>query len=274
MHLEQDEAAYRTDRRTVGRTVRGGPDGPREWAQGEIAGEGDIKQWSYAMLAALMQKVEVRITRIHGLCDLVNDRLFGGGLGMRKGQKHWVIAALAVFLLSGCAGLLVGGAAVGVSVAHDRRTTGTIVDDQNIVLNLYAALNQQLPPGNRINIDSYNRTVLLTGEVVSEPVRRRAEHIALNIEPPVQRVHNELAIGPPRSLSDRGSDSLLGTQVKTALFQVRIPDFDPSRVKVVSEKGVIYLLGLLRPNEADAVADAASRVGGVRQVVTLFEMID
>jgi osmotically-inducible protein OsmY len=193
---------------------------------------------------------------------------------MKITQKSGVVAVLAAFLLTGCAGLLVGGAAVGVSVAHDRRTTGTIVDDQNIVLNLYSALNQQLPPGNRINIDSYNRTVLLTGEVVSEQVRRRAESIASGIEPPVQRVHNELTIGPPRSLSDRGGDSVLGTQVKTALFQVKIPDFDPSRVKVVAENGVIYLLGLLRSNEADAVANAASRVGGVRQVVTLFEVID
>jgi osmotically-inducible protein OsmY len=193
---------------------------------------------------------------------------------MNTGQKQWAIAVLAVFILNGCAGLLVGGAAVGVSVAHDRRTTGTIVDDQNIVLNLYSALNQQLPPGNRINIDSYNRTVLLTGEVVSDQVRRRAERIALSIEPPVRRVHNELVIGPPRSFSERGGDSVLGTQVKAALFQVRIPDFDPSRVKVVAENGVIYLLGLLRSNEADAVANAASRVDGVRQVVTLFEIID
>jgi osmotically-inducible protein OsmY len=193
---------------------------------------------------------------------------------MKMGQKCGVIVVLATFMLSGCAGLLVGGAAVGVSMAHDRRTAGTIVDDQNIVLNLYAALNQQLPPGNRINITSYNRTVLLTGEVVSEQVRRRAESIASNIEPPVQRVHNELVIGPPRSLSDRGGDSMLGTQVKTALFQVRIPDFDPSRVTIVAESGVVYLLGLMRPNEADAVADVASRVSGVRQVVTLFEMID
>jgi osmotically-inducible protein OsmY len=114
----------------------------------------------------------------------------------------------------------------------------------------------------------------LTGEVVSEPARRRAESIALNIEPPVRRVHNELVLGPPRTLSDRGGDTLLGTQVKTALFQVRIPDFDPSRVKVVAENGVVYLLGLMRPNEADAVADVASRVSGVRQVVTLFEIID
>ena len=193
---------------------------------------------------------------------------------MKTGHKRWMIAILAIFLLNGCAGLLVRGAAALVRMAHDRRTTGTIVDDQNIVLNLYSALNQQLPPGNRINIDSYNRTVLLTGEVVSEQVRRRAESIALGIEPPVRRVHNELVIGPPRSLSDRSGDTVLGTQVKAALFQVKIPDFDPSRVKVVAENGVVYLLGLLRPNEADAVANAASRVGGVRQVVTLFEVIE
>lgn len=183
-------------------------------------------------------------------------------------------AMLSIALLSGCAGLLIGGTAVGVSVAHDRRTTGTVVDDQTIELKLYDALNQQLPPGNRIGVTSYNGAVLLTGEAVSEAVRQRAEAITRGITPPVREVYNELVIGRPRSFSDRSSDGLLTAKAKTALFQVEIKDFDPTRVKVITERGVVYLMGLVRPNEADAAAKVVSQVGGVRQVVTLFEYIN
>lgn len=185
-----------------------------------------------------------------------------------------VSAVLSVALLSGCAGLLVGGAAVGVSVAHDRRTTGTVVDDQTIELKVYDALNQKLPPGNRVSTTSYNGVVLLTGEVVSEAVRQRAETIARSVVPPVREVYNELTVGSPKSFSSLSNDGLLTTKVKTALFQIRIQDFDPSRVKVVTERSVVYLLGLVRPNEADAAANVASQVSGVRQVVTLFEYIN
>lgn len=183
-------------------------------------------------------------------------------------------AVLSITLLSGCAGLLIGGTAVGVSVAHDRRTTGMVVDDQTIELKLYDALNQQLPPGNRISATSYNGTVLLTGEAVSEAARQRAEAIARGITPPVREVYNELVIGRPRSFSDRSSDGLLTAKAKAALFQVEIKDFDPTRVKVITERGVVYLMGLVRPNEADAAAKVVSQVGGVRQVVTLFEYVN
>lgn len=183
-------------------------------------------------------------------------------------------AILSTILLSGCAGLLIGGTAVGVSVAHDRRTTGTVVDDQTIELKLYDALNQQLPPGNRISATCYNGTVLLTGEAVSEAARQRAEMIARGVTPPVREVYNELVIGRPRPFSERSSDGLLTAKVKTALFQIKINDFDPTRVKVVTERGVVYLMGLVRPNEADAAANIASQVGGVRQVVTLFEYVN
>lgn len=185
-----------------------------------------------------------------------------------------VSAVLSIALLSGCAGLLVGGAAVGVSVAHDRRTTGTVVDDQTIELKVYDALNQKLPPGNRVSTTSYNGVVLLTGEVVSEAVRQRAETIARSVVPPVREVYNELTVGSPKSFSSLSNDGLLTTKVKAALFQIRIQDFDPSRVKVVTERSVVYLMGLVRPNEADAAANVASQVSGVRQVVTLFEYIN
>ena len=181
--------------------------------------------------------------------------------------------ALALFL-NGCAGLLVGGAATGVTVVHDRRTAGTVIDDQTIELKLQDALNQQLPPGNHISVTSYNGAALLTGQVISAPARQQAEEIARRIDPPVREVYNELVIGPTLPLSVQGNDALLTTKVKTSLFQINnLPDFDPSRVKVVTENGVVYLLGLVRPVEADAAAEIASRVAGVRQVVTIFEYI-
>jgi osmotically-inducible protein OsmY len=185
-------------------------------------------------------------------------------------------AMLLALLLNGCAGLLVGGTAMAVSVAHDRRTTGTVVDDQTIELKLYDAFNERLPPGNRISITSYNGAVLLTGETVSETTRRQAEGIARRLdEPPVQTVHNELVVRAPIPLSVQSSDALLTTKVKTALFQISdIPGFDPSRVKVVTSQAVVYLMGLVRTNEANAAAHVASQVGDVRQVVTLFELMD
>ena len=187
---------------------------------------------------------------------------------------HLTAAVLAAPLLTGCVPILVGGAAMGVGVAHDRRTAGTVVDDQTIELKLYDALNQQLPPGNHINVTAYNSAVLLSGEAVSAQAQQQAERIARAIDPPVREVYNELVIGPPSALSSRSNDTLLTTRVKAALLRIdNIPDFDPSRVKVVTERGVVYLLGLVRPQEADAVADVASQVGGVRQVVTLFEYI-
>jgi len=188
------------------------------------------------------------------------------------------LAALGMSLalaLNGCAGLLIGGAATGITVAHDRRTAGTVIDDQTIELKLQDTLSRQLPPGNHLSVTSYNGAVLLTGQIVSVPARQLAEDIARQIDPPVREVYNELVIGPPIALSAQANDALLTTRVKASLFQINsLPDFDPSRVKVVTENGVVYLLGLVQPVEADAAAEIASQVAGVRQVVTIFEYIN
>ncbi len=185
------------------------------------------------------------------------------------------LGTMLAFSLSGCAGFLVGGA-TSISVIHDRRTTGTVIDDQTIELQLNDVLNQQLPPpANHINVTAYNGAVLLTGQVVSIPARQQAEDLARRSHPPVREVYNELVIGPPSALSVQGNDALLTTKVKASLFQIHsLPDFDPSRVKVVTESGVVYLMGLVRPVEADAAAEIASAVTGVRQVVTIFEYIN
>ncbi|MDS4021438.1 MAG: BON domain-containing protein [Candidatus Competibacter sp.] len=196
-------------------------------------------------------------------------------LGPRAARFVVPGALLLALSLTGCAGLLVSGAATGISVAHDRRTTGSVVDDQTIEFKISNQLALKLPPGNQIGVTSYNGAVLLTGEASSAQARQRAEVIARGIEPPVRVVYNELVVGRPSSLSSQSSDAVITTKVKAALFQITtIPDFDPSRVKVITARSVVYLMGLVKPVEADAAADVASRVEGVRQVVTLFEYIN
>ncbi len=178
-------------------------------------------------------------------------------------------------LLSGCIGVVVSGAATGVSFAHDRRSAGTIVDDQSVEIKLYDAFVNQLPPGSHISTTSYNGTVLLTGEVPTPQARQQALQLAQNLNPPrVRMVHDELVIAPPSTLAAQSNDAFLTTKVKAALLQIHdIPDFDPTRVKVVTERGIVYLLGLVTQREADAAAQVASQVNGVRQVITLFEFI-
>ena len=193
-------------------------------------------------------------------------------------MKAWQLNAIgalgSVLLLSGCAGLLLGGAAVGVGVAHDRRTAGTFVDDQTVELKVYDALNKQLPPGNRISATTYNGVVLLTGEAVSERAKQQATEVVRAMTPPIREVYNELVVAQPSPLATRSNDGFLTSKVKASLFQIRLKDFDPSRVKVVTDRGVVYLMGLVRPAEGDAAANIASQVSGVRQVVTLFEFIN
>lgn len=193
-------------------------------------------------------------------------------------NKRWVQAIVTIVLaglVSGCVGILVSGAATGVGFAHDRRSAGTIVDDQAIEIKLYDTFVNQLPPGSRVSVTSYNGTVLLTGEVPNPPARQQALSLAQNLNPPrVRMVHDELVIAAPSALAAQSNDAFLTTRVKAALLQIHaIPDFDPTRVKVVTERSIVYLLGLVTQREADAAAQVASQVSGVRQVITLFEFI-
>ncbi|NJN47343.1 MAG: BON domain-containing protein [Candidatus Competibacteraceae bacterium] len=179
--------------------------------------------------------------------------------------------------LNGCVGLLMGGAAAGaIAVGHDRRTTGTIWEDQSIELKTYDALSKDslLQGRSHINVTSYNTAVLLSGEIATPELSQRAGDIARQIEK-VKYVHNELRVGPPSTLSSRSADTAVTTAVKTSLFKVDgIRDFDPTRVKVVTERGEVYLFGLLTPREADAVTNVVRRVNGVQKVVKLFEYIE
>ena len=183
---------------------------------------------------------------------------------------------LATVLIQGCTPVVVGGAAAtGVAVVHDRRSTGTVIDDQTIEIKALARLlrDDALRNNTHINATSYNGVLVLTGEAPTEDLRYRAVSMLSTI-PSVKRVQNEIIIAAPSSLMSRSSDSLIASKAKVALFDVKSPEFDPTRVNVVAENGVVYLLGLLRHHEADAVVEVVRRVGGVQRVVKLFEYID
>ncbi|WJW74833.1 BON domain-containing protein [Thiohalobacter sp. IOR34] len=196
-------------------------------------------------------------------------------------MPRWITPLLAILLtatgLAGCTPAVVGTtAATGATVAHDRRTAGTFIEDQSIELKALIALRKdpQLRDQAHLNVTSYNMIVLLSGEAPSETLRQRAADIVRGIDR-VRKVHNELKVAAPSSMMSRSSDTLITAKVKVGLFSIKdVPGFDPTRVKVVTENGTVYLMGLVRRVEGDAAAEAARRVSGVQRVVKLFEYLD
>jgi osmotically-inducible protein OsmY len=180
---------------------------------------------------------------------------------------------LAISTLNGCAAVALGGAATGATVAHDRRTTGTVIEDQSIELKAGQVLrdDQEINEGAHVNVTSYNLVVLVSGEAPNDAARERIINIVRDI-PKVTHVYNELTIGSPTTLTSRSSDTLITSKVKTKLFSLE--NFEATRVKVVTEKGVVYLMGLLTKDESGRVTEAARRVGGVQKVVKLFQYVE
>jgi osmotically-inducible protein OsmY len=183
------------------------------------------------------------------------------------------LVLLVISTLNGCAAVALGGAATGATVAHDRRTTGTVIEDQSIELKAGQVLrdDQEINEGAHVNVTSYNLVVLVSGEAPNDAARDRIINIVRDI-PKVTHVYNELTIGSPTTLTSRSSDTLITSKVKTKLFGLE--NFDATRVKVVTEKGVVYLMGLLTKDESDRVTEAARRVGGVQKVVKLFQYVE
>lgn len=177
---------------------------------------------------------------------------------------------------SGCAPLVIGGvAATTASVAHDRRTAGSMIEDDAIKLRVGNAIHDEklLNKNSNINVTTFNGIVLLSGETPTETFRNQADEIA-RAQEKVRRVYNELVIAAPSSMMTRSSDSWITTKVKGSLVGLDIKGFDPSRVKVTSENGTVFLMGLVYHQEADAAVDATRKVGGVQRVVKLFEYLD
>lgn len=191
---------------------------------------------------------------------------------IQKTGKGFLIL-LVLFALNGCAAVALGGAATGASVAHDSRTAGTVIEDQSIELKAGQALrnDEEIKDSANVNVTSYNLVVLVSGEAPNEAARERIINIVKDI-PKVTHVYNELTIGAHSTLTSRSSDTLITSKVKTRLFGLE--NFEATRVKVVTEKGVVYLMGLLTKEESDRVTEAARRVSGVQKVVKLFQYIE
>lgn len=175
--------------------------------------------------------------------------------------------------LQACVPLVIGGAATSAAVVHDRRSAATILSDQDIELSIRQhVIKDPMFHGSHINITSYNNIVLLTGEVPNRETGLAAGQLARDT-PKVRQVHNELVIAPPSSIAARSNDSLITAGVKSMLLAVDQPGFDPTRVKVVTERKTVYLMGLVTAAEADAASEQARRVTGVAKVIRLFEII-
>ncbi|WP_235085921.1 BON domain-containing protein [Chromobacterium sp. Beijing] len=172
--------------------------------------------------------------------------------------------------LSGCFGVVAAGAAGGALVATDRRTSGAYVDDQGIELKAADQIGKLLPSAH-VNTTSFNRAVLLTGEVPSEQARQQAELTARGI-PNVRRVFNYTVVAPASGFSERSSDTWVTSKARTRLLDGK--GYNPNNVKVVTERGVVYMLGMVTQAEGAAAAKVVSETSGVQKVVTLFEYIN
>jgi len=171
---------------------------------------------------------------------------------------------------TGCFPIVATGVVVGALAVVDRRTIGAQTEDQSIELKAQAELRQQLPGSGGIAITSFNRTVMLTGQVLDETTKRRAAEIVGKIEN-VRSVHNELTVSGRASVGVYAADSALTTKVRSALIEAK--DLQSNAFKVVSESEVVYLMGIVTRAEGDRAAQVASRVAGVKRVVTVFEYV-
>jgi osmotically-inducible protein OsmY len=180
-------------------------------------------------------------------------------------------ALVASTALTGCAALLVGGAVVGGSLlASDRRSSGTQLDDQAIELKANSRVRDLLGDRGHVNVTSYNRLVLLSGEVPSEADRTNIEQSVARIDN-VKSVVNELAAMTATSLSNRSNDALITSKVKATL--VDAGDISANAFKVLTERGIVYLMGRVTEREADRAADLSRSISGVQKVVKVLEVV-
>ena len=187
-----------------------------------------------------------------------------------KLTSRLVALTIVAAVISGCVGVVLGGAAGGASVINDPRTAGSQVEDESIELKAGNALHgeKDLAQQVHINVTSYNQVVLLTGEAPTEDMRTRVFELVKGIEK-VRTTHNEITIAAPSPLTARTTDSWLTASVKARIVGAK--ELNAIRIKVVTEAGTVYLLGLVTQQEANLAAQLASQTAGVQRVVKLFE---
>ena len=180
-----------------------------------------------------------------------------------------VVAALAALSsLSGCVPVAAVGMGVGMASLNDRRTSGAQIEDEAIELRVNNRVSGRWGEKAHINITSYNRSVLLTGEVPDASAREQVEQMAAGVAN-VRSVTNELTVGAPSQLSNRSNDAFITSKIKARFVEAE--KFNPLHVKVVTEAGTAYLLGIVTQAEADQATEIARTTAGVRRVVRIFE---
>jgi osmotically-inducible protein OsmY len=180
-------------------------------------------------------------------------------------------ALAATTLLAGCAPLLIGGAVVGGAlVATDRRTSGSLVDDEVIEIKAKGRTGEVLGGRGTVTTTSYNRMVLLTGEVPTEADKSLAEQVVARIDN-VQSVVNEITVGPMNTFVERTKDVFVAGKVKASIVDAK--DLFANSIKVVTHRGTVYLMGRVTEREALRASEVARGVNGVAKVVRVFEIL-
>jgi len=187
-------------------------------------------------------------------------------------RSKTLLAALlaAAFLQQACAPLAITAAGASAVMAADRRSSGIYIEDENIEWRVVGLLREGYADAH-INATSYNRRVLLTGEAPTEAMKKKVEE-AIGGLLNVREVVNELKVAGASSLTARGNDALITSNVKALM--VNNDKFSPLHIKVLTEANVVYLMGMVKPAEGDAAAEVARRAQGVSRVVKVFEYLN
>jgi osmotically-inducible protein OsmY len=192
--------------------------------------------------------------------------------GIRRHLAGPLSLALVGAMLAACVPMVVGTAVVGGAiVATDRRAGGSQVDDELIQMKGSSRLDEAFPDGRvRVNVTSYNRMVLLTGQVPNDADKTTVEQVVAKVDN-VQSVINELSVGPATTLGERSKDAFVTTKVKASIVDSQ--DLFANSIKIVTHRGVVYLMGRVTEREANHAAELARGVSGVTKVVKVFEII-
>ncbi|MDP2792742.1 MAG: BON domain-containing protein [Sulfurisoma sp.] len=183
---------------------------------------------------------------------------------------RWLLPALSALLLAGCAETVILGVSAGALLIGDRRPTETYIADEGIEIRAANRIADRFGDKAHVNVTSYNRAVLLTGEVPDAAAKAEVEKIAAGVAN-VRAISNELEIAGVSSLSARSNDGFITSKVKARFVDAN--KFSAHHVKVVTENGAVYLLGMVAQREADAAVEVARTTGGVRKVVRVFEIV-
>jgi len=208
------------------------------------------------------------------MCNDLQNRIFRPLQALNQRTLRTVLAlGLILPVLQGCGVLLLGGATAAL-VVHERRSPRLVLEDEHTEHSAAQLLtdNPDINRHSRIAITSYNHWVLLTGQAKTRHIRDRFARKVARL-PKVRKVIDEVTIGPLASFVKESEDALITSQIKLALTKIDIPGFDATRVKVVTEAGAVFLMGLVYPREGKAAAEKARYVPGVIKVVKIFEYI-